>query len=61
MLGEMALAMQNNLTLNDILSTIHAYPTMNTGIQQASFEAYLESTAVANNRRIVRTVLSLRR
>src|SRR5712692_7427628 len=60
MLGEMALAMQNNLTLNDILSTIHAYPTMNTGIQQACFEAYLESTAAANNRRIVRTVLSLR-
>src|SRR6266480_1400051 len=61
MLGEMALAMQHNLTLNDILGTIHVYPTMNTGIQQASFEAYLESTAAANNRRIVRTVLSLRR
>lgn len=60
MLGEMALAMQNNLNLNDILNTIHAYPTMNTGIQQTVFEAYLEGTAAANNRKIVRTVLNFR-
>jgi pyruvate/2-oxoglutarate dehydrogenase complex dihydrolipoamide dehydrogenase (E3) component len=60
MLGEMALAMQHNLTLNDILATIHAYPTMNTGIQQSAFEAYLEGNTAANNRKIVRTVLSLR-
>ena len=60
MLGEMALAMQNKLNLNDILNTIHAYPTMNTGIQQTVFEAYLEGAAAANNRKIVRTVLNLR-
>lgn len=60
MLGEMALAMQHNLTINDILNTIHAYPTMNTGIQQTVFEAYLEGEAASNNRKIVRTVLSLR-
>jgi len=60
MLGEMSLAMQHNLTLNDIFATIHTYPTMNTGIQQAAFEAYLEGTAAANRRKIVRTVLSLR-
>jgi len=60
MLGEMSLAMQHNLTLNDIFNTIHAYPTMNTGIQQTAFEAYLEGTSAANNRRLVRTVLSLR-
>ena len=60
MLGEIALAMQHNLTLNDILGTIHVYPTMNTGIQQAVFEAYLEGAAAASNRKIVRTVLSLR-
>src|SRR6266566_4545919 len=60
LLGELSLAMQHNLTLNDILNTIHAYPTMNSGIQQAVFEAYLEGTATAKNRKIVRTVLSLR-
>ncbi len=60
MLGEIALAMQHNLTLNDILATIHTYPTLNTGIQQAVFEAYLEGNAAANNRKFVRTVLSLR-
>jgi pyruvate/2-oxoglutarate dehydrogenase complex dihydrolipoamide dehydrogenase (E3) component len=60
LLGELSLAMRHNLTLNDILNTIHAYPTMNSGIQQAVFEAYLEGTATANNRKIVRTVLQLR-
>jgi dihydrolipoamide dehydrogenase len=60
MLGEMALAMQHHLTLNDILATIHAYPTMNTGIQQAVFEAYLEGESLAGNRKFVRTVLSVR-
>lgn len=60
LLGELALAMRHNLTLNDIFNTIHAYPTMNTGIQQAAFEAYLEGKAAANNRKIVHTVLSLR-
>lgn len=61
MLGELALAMQHNLTLNDILATIHAYPTMNTGLQQTVFEAYLEGEATARNRKIVRTVLNFRR
>jgi pyruvate/2-oxoglutarate dehydrogenase complex dihydrolipoamide dehydrogenase (E3) component len=60
LLGEMSLAMRHNLTLNDIYNTIHAYPTMNSGIQQATFEAYLEGNAAANNRKIVRTVLTLR-
>lgn len=60
LLGEMSLAMQHNLTINDIFNTIHAYPTMNTGVQQAAFEAYLESTGAANNRRFVRTMLNLR-
>lgn len=61
LLGEMALAMQHNLSLEDILDTIHAYPTLNTGIQQAVFEAYLQGPTTASNRKIVRTVLSLRR
>lgn len=61
LLGELSLAMRHNLTLNDILDTIHVYPTMNTGIQQAAFEAYLESSAIASNRRIIRAVSRLRR
>ena len=60
LLGEMALAMRHHLGLNDILDTIHAYPTMNTGIQQAVFEAYLEGASASSNRRIVHTILSLR-
>jgi pyruvate/2-oxoglutarate dehydrogenase complex dihydrolipoamide dehydrogenase (E3) component len=61
MLGEMSLALRHKLTLSDIYNTIHAYPTMNSGIQQATFEAYLEGTTAASNRKIVRTVLNLRR
>lgn len=60
LLGELSLAMRHNLTLNDILGTIHAYPTMNTGIQQAAFEAYLDSSSIARNRKIIRAISSFR-
>jgi pyruvate/2-oxoglutarate dehydrogenase complex dihydrolipoamide dehydrogenase (E3) component len=60
LLGELALAMQHNLTVNDILNTIHVYPTMNTGLQQTAFEAFLEGPAIARNRKLVRTIISLR-
>jgi hypothetical protein len=60
MLGELSLAMRHNLALKDIRDTIHVYPTMTTAIQQIAFEAYLESNAAANNRKRVRTILSLR-
>jgi pyruvate/2-oxoglutarate dehydrogenase complex dihydrolipoamide dehydrogenase (E3) component len=61
LLGELSLAMQHHLTLPDVLDTMHAYPTMHTGIQQAAFEAYVEGSAARRNRRIVQTVLRLRR
>lgn len=60
MLGEMALAIRHHLTINAIFNTMHAYPTMNTGLQQAAFEAYLGSVQAATNRRIIRAVLNLR-
>jgi dihydrolipoamide dehydrogenase len=61
LLAELALAMQHHLGLDDILDTIHAYPTLNTGIQQVVFEAFLQGAAANKNRRIVHSVLSLRR
>jgi len=61
LLGEIALAMQHHLTLSDILATIHTYPTFHTGLQQAIFEAYLSGSQAQTNRRIVKTVLRLRR
>jgi dihydrolipoamide dehydrogenase len=61
LLGEMALAMQHHLTINNILDTIHAYPTMSTGIQQTAFESYLHGTGVSSNRKIVQTLLRLRK
>lgn len=60
LLGELSLAMRHNLTLNDILDTIHVYPTMNTGIQQTVFEAYLQGSALASNRKIIRAISSFR-
>jgi pyruvate/2-oxoglutarate dehydrogenase complex dihydrolipoamide dehydrogenase (E3) component len=61
LLGELSLAMQHHLALADVLATMHAYPTLSTGIQQAAFEAYLEGSATRSNRKVVQTVLRLRR
>jgi len=61
LLGEITLAMQHRLTISDILATIHAYPTLSTGIQQTSFEAYLTSTQLRRNRQIIQATLHLRR
>lgn len=60
LLGEMTLALQHNMTINDIYNTIHAYPTMVTGLQQTAFEAYLKSDAATINRKVVRTLLTFR-
>jgi len=61
LLGEIVLAMQHHLTINDIFNAIHTYPTMSTGLQQATYEAYLEGASATSNRRIVRAILRLRR
>ncbi|HEY0754777.1 MAG TPA: NAD(P)/FAD-dependent oxidoreductase [Ktedonobacteraceae bacterium] len=61
LLGEIALAMQHHLSISDILATIHPYPTLHTGLQQAAFEAYLSSKEARSNRNIVKMVLRLRR
>jgi pyruvate/2-oxoglutarate dehydrogenase complex dihydrolipoamide dehydrogenase (E3) component len=57
LLGEVALAMQHHLSISDILATMHTYPTLHTGIQQAAFEAYLTSNEAQSNRALVSTVL----
>jgi pyruvate/2-oxoglutarate dehydrogenase complex dihydrolipoamide dehydrogenase (E3) component len=61
LLGELSLAMQQHLSLSDMLDTIHAYPTMYTGLQQVAFEAFVSGQAARRNRKIVQTVLRLRR
>jgi pyruvate/2-oxoglutarate dehydrogenase complex dihydrolipoamide dehydrogenase (E3) component len=60
LLGELTLAMQHHLSSQDILATIHAYPTLSTGVQQTAFEAYLKSAALSSARRIIRPLLSWR-
>ncbi|QBD76198.1 NAD(P)/FAD-dependent oxidoreductase [Ktedonosporobacter rubrisoli] len=59
LLGEIALAMQHHLTISDMLATIHPYPTLTTGLQQAVFEAQLSGRQGHTNRRIVSTMLRL--
>lgn len=59
LLGELSLAMQHHLTVNEIMDTIHVYPTISTGIQQAAFAAYLGGPAAANNRKVLRTLMRL--
>jgi pyruvate/2-oxoglutarate dehydrogenase complex dihydrolipoamide dehydrogenase (E3) component len=60
LLAELALAIKYKLGLDAIFSTIHAYPTYTVGLQQAAFEAYLESESLKNARKVIRPVLSLR-
>lgn len=60
-LGEIALAMQQHLSISDIYNTIHTYPTLSTGIQQTAFQAYLEGPQVISNRKIVQALSKLRR
>ncbi len=61
LLGELALAMNKRLTLGDIVGTIHAYPTLTGGLQQALFEVYLGSGTMQSSRKLVRRLLALRK
>ena len=61
LLGEVSLAMHHHLTLSDILATIHTYPTLHSGLQQAIFEAYLGGTEAQTRRTIVSGALRLAR
>ncbi len=54
LLGELALAMRHGLGLNKVLATIHAYPTLSAGLQQAAWESYLTSDALPRAQKIIR-------
>lgn len=60
LLGELALAMRQQLGLQAILGAIHAYPTLGIGLQQTAFEAYLTSTALRRARKLIRLLHSWR-
>ena len=59
-LGEVTLAMRHGMRVNDIIATIHAYPTLTTGLQQVAFEAYLTSGSFASSRGLVKRLLPKR-
>jgi pyruvate/2-oxoglutarate dehydrogenase complex dihydrolipoamide dehydrogenase (E3) component len=61
LLGELALAIEHHMTASDVLSVIHPYPTLQTGLQQAMFEAYLSSPRARTNRSMVGAMRRLRR
>ncbi|GLV56665.1 mercuric reductase [Dictyobacter sp. S3.2.2.5] len=60
LLGEIALAMQQHLPIGKILNTIHTYPTLSTGLQQAALEAYLTGTDIVRDRKFIRLLSSIR-
>jgi len=60
LLGEIAVAMQQHLTISKMVNIIHPYPTLHTGLQQAIFEAYLSGSTARSNRSLVSTVLRFR-
>ena len=51
LLAEICLAMKARLPLRTIFSTTHAYPTYSTGVQQAAFDAALQSPSLEKLRR----------
>jgi pyruvate/2-oxoglutarate dehydrogenase complex dihydrolipoamide dehydrogenase (E3) component len=61
LLGELVLAMRQHLSLSTLLTTIHPYPTLSTGLQQLAFEAYLQGDRVKQDRQLIQSLLSLRR
>jgi pyruvate/2-oxoglutarate dehydrogenase complex dihydrolipoamide dehydrogenase (E3) component len=59
-LAEITLAMRHHLGVNEIIATIHAYPTYATGLQQTAFEAYLKGSKFAGARAIIQRFLPKR-
>jgi pyruvate/2-oxoglutarate dehydrogenase complex dihydrolipoamide dehydrogenase (E3) component len=57
MLEEIALAMRHQLGVNDLVATMHAYPTYTTGVQQSAFEAYLGGPSFARARSFIKYFL----
>lgn len=60
MLAEITLAMQHKIGIGGILDTIHAYPTISTGLQSAALEAYLSSSSLATAKKVLRPINSIR-
>jgi pyruvate/2-oxoglutarate dehydrogenase complex dihydrolipoamide dehydrogenase (E3) component len=58
---ELALAVDQQLTLSDLASSIHVYPTYAIGIQQLAAEVRLESVARSRVMKLARGLASLRR
>ncbi|GCE03045.1 dihydrolipoyl dehydrogenase family protein [Dictyobacter aurantiacus] len=61
LLGELSLAMKHHLTISHIYNTIHPYPTYSTGLQQATFHAYLLGSTVNTNRKLIQTILRMKK
>ncbi|GHO86022.1 dihydrolipoyl dehydrogenase family protein [Dictyobacter formicarum] len=61
LLGELALAMKHHLSIGHIYNTIHPYPTYSTGLQQATFQAYLLGGTAITNRKLIQTVLRMKK
>ncbi|GER86045.1 mercuric reductase [Dictyobacter vulcani] len=61
LLGEIALVMKLRLPISAIYQVIHPYPTYSSGLQQAAFNAYLQSKNASTNRKLIRTILRLQK
>lgn len=59
-LSEVTLAMRHDLGIAEIIGTIHAYPTLATGLQQVAFEAYLTGKEFSTARGVVKRFIPKR-
>ena len=55
-INELALAIDRGLTVSDLASTIHAYPTFGFAVQQLAAEAAFEAAAAGVRGKILRTL-----
>jgi hypothetical protein len=58
---EIVMAMQNKLKVSDLASTIHPYPTYNSGIQLLATEMAVEHSLTGFSGTLLRTAFRLTR
>ena len=61
LIGELAIAIQQKLSLGDLAGVIHPYPTYTTGIQQLSADVTVSGMLDGTSGKVIRTLSKLLR
>lgn len=61
LIGEIVLAMRNNIPVQILSSTIHVYPTLSEGVKRAADNYYREKLFTGSNRRLFEAFFTVKR